>query len=231
MANEPTDVLMTFILSSGGVPAECTAVWDSSDTAMHQDFVAGCYFELDDFSLGGGLESEDSKSDKTTTTDTGGNKVRTREPANNTANDKEKKSSRGNKFAKYILEGSLKYPLDVQEISISRRMDKASPILLNNCLTLTPFTKAVIVKRKVVGGVSEDNLVHHRGFLRLDFDKPLITSVEWEDGEVVKEKLKFICRGFKVTYRPQNNDGTLGSEVPMNWKPSSRLAGSGNGPG
>jgi hypothetical protein len=230
MANESTDVLMTFILSSGGVPAECTALWDDGDT-MHKDFTSGCYFEIEDFNLGAGLESDDVNSDKTTGGSAKGNNLRTRGPQKGGAQGDGKMSARGNKFAKYILEGSLNYPIDVQEISISRQMDMASPVLLDSCLHLTPFTKAVIVKRKVVGGVSEDNLVHHRGFLRLDFDKPLITSVEWEDGEVVKEKLKFICRGFKVTYRPQNNDGTLGSEVPMNWKPSSRLAGSGNGPG
>ncbi len=224
MANESTDVLMTFILSSGGVKAECTALWDDADT-MHEGFTTGCYFEIEDFNLGVGLDTEDSGSDKTTGSSTGANRnaLRSRQPQKGGDQGNGRMSARGgNKFAKYVLEGFNKYPLDIQEISVSRQMDKASPILLDNCLKLTPFKKAVIVKRKVVGGSGDSNM-HHRGFLRLEFEKPLITSVEWEDGEVVKEKLKFVCRGLTVSYRPQNNDGTLGDEVPMSWTPKQGL--------
>jgi hypothetical protein len=226
MANESTDVLMTFLQGSAGVPAECRARWDDSDS-MHKDFTDGCYFEIEDFNLGVGLESEDSASGKTAGgSATGGNQLTARGPQKGGNQDKGKMSARGNKFSKYILEGSLNYPIDVQEVSVSRQMDKASPVLLDSCLRLSPFTKAVIVKRKVVGGASGDANMHHMGFLRLEFDKPLITAVEWEDGEVAKEKLKFICRGLTITYLPQDDTGKLGAPVsPPKWTPSSRLTG------
>lgn len=236
MANEPTDTLMTFILPSGaGVPADCTSVWDPSDTQMSADFTPRFFFEIQDFSLGGGLESEESEREKTTGTSgggpTGSNGLVSRNPqTGDDGKGTSKRSARGNKFAKYILEGSLKYPIDLQEISVSRQMDKASPTLLLNCLTLTAFTKAVIVKRKVVGGVLANGEVHHMGYLRLEFEKPLITSVDWDDdGEFVKEKLKFVCRGLKVAYRPQKNDGTLDSAVSMEWTPSRALSGGSGG--
>lgn len=224
MANDATDVLMTFIHGGDGVPAECSSVWNISDS-MKADFSTGMFFEIDDFSIGGGLESEDSeeKSNNGSRTGTGDNGLRTRDNTQGQS-DKSKKAARGNKFANYILSGSLAYPIDMQEISISRQLDKASPIFLASCLNLTPFNKAVIVKRKVVGGSAGQSVsVNLMGFLRMEFTSPLITSVEWEDSEIVKEKIKFVCRGFSVIYKPQKHDGTLGEQISMSWKPSRKL--------
>ncbi|HTW70704.1 MAG TPA: type VI secretion system tube protein Hcp [Acetobacteraceae bacterium] len=229
MATGSTDILMTFNLGSSGVAAECTAQWDQSDT-MHKDFTQGCYFEIEDFTLSGGLESDDGDTDKTTGGGSGhggGNSLTQRSTTPQKGNDQgnTKKGMRGNKFSKYVLEGSLKYTIDIQEISITRQMDKASPVLLDNCLKMTPFDKAVIVKRKVVGGVEGNTTANHRGFLRLEFEKPLITSIDWDDGEVVKEKLKFVCRGLTVIYLPQDNTGKLGKPVQMTYTPSRAIAG------
>lgn len=230
MANESTDVLMTFLNGGEGVAAECSTVWNISDS-MKTDFSTGSFFEIDDFSIGGGLESEDSdeKSSSGSTSGKGDNSLVDRSGNNKGKGDtSNKKSARGNKFANYILSGSLVYPIDMQEISISRQFDKASPVFLASCLNLSPFTKAVIVKRKVVGGSAGQGVsVNLMGFLRMEFTSPLITSVEWEDGEIVKEKIKFVCRGFTVIYKPQKHDGTLGEQVSTSWKPSRKLAGSG----
>jgi hypothetical protein len=35
-------------------------------------------------------------------------------------------------------------------------------------------------------------------FLRIDFTDVLVIGVDWDSGDVVKEKCKFICRGVKV---------------------------------
>ncbi len=217
MAEDSTDVLMTFLNGGNGVPAECQAKWDKGDS-MKTDFTTGTFFQIDDFSLGAGLESEDSddEEDSRGESSSGGNNLSSRNARKSSGSQKSKKS-RGNKFSKYILEGSLRYPIDMEEISISRQLDKASPIFLESCLKLHAFTKAVIVKRKVVGGVMAKSNVSHQGFLRLEFNAPLITSVDWEDGDTVQEKLKFICRGVSVAYRPQKPDGSLGDPVSMSW--------------
>jgi hypothetical protein len=231
MANDSTDVLMTFIDSSGeGVAAECASVWNIQD-GLKAGFSPGCYFEIEDFTFGGGLESGDSGSEKNggrgSSSSGKGNSLSQRgENAKDGDSDKSKRSSRGNKFANYIMSGSLMYPLDVQEISFSRQLDMASPVLFWSCLKLIPFTQAIIVKRKVIGGVASRGVsVNLMGFFRLEFDKPLITSVEWEDGEIVKEKLKFVCRGGKVIYKPQKPDGTLGDPISITWKPQRDLTG------
>lgn len=226
MADDSTDVLMTF---TGGTKfeAECQATWAQEDT-MKSDFSAGAFFQIEDFSLSGGLETEESSEEKSrngSESSSGGNQLRGNggKDGRDGGLKKSKKAYRGNKFANYILEGSLRYPIDLQEISISRQFDKASPIFLQSCLKLVPFTKAVIVKRKVVGGVTETSSVRHLGFLRMEFTKPLITSIDWEDGDIVREKLKFVCRGLMIAYRPQKPDGSLGDPVSMSWDPSRPL--------
>lgn len=245
MANESTDVLMTFIGSSGsGLAAECSSVWNESD-GLSTDFKAGYFFEVEDFSLGGGLESSDgSATDGSPTNGNGaprGNELRERDDLDNSRKEDRKgrdgsrskaaHGGRGNRFAKYVLEKAdpkkfLK--LDVPEISVSRQMDMCSPLLFSACMDREAFTKAVIVKRKIVGGVDASGVtVPMMGYLRFEFDAPLITSIDWEDGDVVKEKFKFVCRGIKMTYRPQNPDGSLGEGVPATWSvPSTTQTGS-----
>jgi type VI protein secretion system component Hcp len=61
------------------------------------------------------------------------------------------------------------------------------------------------------GGIHQTKTgVGHIGFLRIDFTGVLITSIDWDAGEVVKEKVKMVCRTVQVKYRAQNNDGTAG---------------------
>lgn len=233
MAEDSTDVLMTF---TGGMKfkAECQAQWDDDDT-MKDDFSKDCFFQLEDFSLSGGLESEDYHEEKTGETNTSSSSNQSNrlhgKDGNQTGGSSKnaKRRSRGGKFGSYILreKDDIKYPVELQEISVTRQLDSASPIFLEACLTQQAFKKAVIVKRKVVGGVTETSTVHHLGFLRMEFTEPLITSVDWEDGDVIKEKLKFVCRGLSVSYRPQKNDGTLGDPVPMVWDPKRAITGSG----
>jgi hypothetical protein len=228
MANESTDVLMTFIDESGeGVAAECASTWNATDS-MKASFSAGTFFEVEDFSFGGGLEVEEPDKEKSKegfTRSEGGNGLRARDEAGKGSGDKDKSSSkgRGNKFGKYVmgLSGWEKgFAIDVPEISISRQMDMGSPILFSSCVNLIPFTQAILVKRKIVGGMAARGVtVPLLGFLRIEFTKPLITSVEWEDGEVIKEKIKFVCRGGTIIYKPQKPDGTLGEQISAQWTP------------
>jgi hypothetical protein len=235
MATDSTDVLMTFIDSSGeGIAAECASVWNISDS-MKAGFGAGTFFEVEDFSFGGGLEAEESEKDKSRegfTRSEGGNGLRARDEAGKGGDGDSSKSAsrgRGNKFSKYVMgiKGWEKgYSIDVQEISVSRQMDVGSPILFSSCVNLVPFTTAILVKRKIVGGIAARGVtVPLMGFLRIEFKEPLITSVEWEDGEVIKEKLKFVCRGGTIIYRPQKPNGTLGEQISAEWEPRVKDSG------
>ena len=70
-----------------------------------------------------------------------------------------------------------------------------------------------MIKRKAAAS----NVSGH-AFLRIDFTDVLVIGVDWDSGDVVKEKCKFICRGVKVQYKPQTSDGSLGAAVPGTWK-------------
>lgn len=230
MADDANDTLMTF---TNGMKFEtqCQATWDKGDS-MKEKFEKGCFFEIEDFSLGGGLESEDYHEENnnkagSSSSSNQSNRLKGQETKQTGGSSgKSNKSSHGGKFIRYILgDDKAKYPADLQEISISRQLDTASPIFMQACLTQKAFETAIIVKRKVVGGALDKPSIRHLGFLRLEFTKPLITSIDWDDGDIVKEKLKFICQGISMSYRPQKNDGTLGNPVSMTWKPSSSLTG------
>lgn len=227
---ESNDVLMTFIDNNGrGVAAECTSVWDHDDTDMMKDFEDGKFFQVDDFDFGVSLgDSEDSGSESggsSAAADLGGNSLhappgRDGAPAAQNAEKKKAKSS-SKRFAKYLEGGDIEFKPEVKEITITKQVDISSVRLLQSCLTYGKFQKAVLVKRKFTGGFA-----FHEAFLRIEFKEPLITGIDWDEGEVVKEKIKFICRGIIVAYRPQNQDGTLGDARSASWNPPRKLAAS-----
>lgn len=96
----------------------------------------------------------------------------------------------------------------------------ASPIFLEHCANVTPFAKVILVKRKFTG-----NLGFHEAYLRITFTDVLLTGVEWDDGEIVKEKCSFVYRQIDVAYKPQKQDGTLATSVPGSWKAKRKTQG------
>jgi len=239
MADESTDVLMTFIQTDGsGLEAECASKWNSADS-MSNDFTTGTFFELEDFSFGGGLElTDDSARDKFSAGSNGSERSNELTPRDDPGKQgkeggkdrrdrgerkcKAASGGRGTKFEAYVqgLNGwEKKLKLDVPEISVSRQMDKCSPLLFQSCMTMQAFRRAVIVKRKIIGNLAARRVnVPLMGYLRFEFDQPLITSIDWEDGDIIKEKFKFVCRGIRMIYKPQDPNGSLGKEIPATWK-------------
>jgi type VI protein secretion system component Hcp len=227
------DVLMTFIDTSGnGVSAEGTTLWDKDDTDMMKDFEDGKFFEVDDFTFGVGLSDSEGSGGaegggSSSSRHTGDNVLHSRpgeEHKSETAKGGRKGGrSSSSKFAKYIETGqvgTMDFKAEVQEIIITRQIDISSIRFLQSCLTFKKFQKAVLVKRKFTGSYD-----FHEAFLRLEFKEPLISGIEWDEGDVVKEKLKFVCRGIIAAYRPQNADGTLGDARSAQWQSVRQLAG------
>jgi len=242
MANESTDVLMTFIDSTGtALAAECASVWNPDDT-LKTDFKEGCFFEVDDFSFGGGVEAnEDWDNNKSSPGGPGSdreskNGLRERDDPHQQGKDGGKGrdgsrrraagGGRGTRFSAYIhndgtdeLSWQSKLIRDVPEISVSRQIDRCSPYLFWACMNFHSFTKAVIVKRKIIGGFAASGVtVPMMGFLRFEFERPLITSIDWGDGDVIKEGFKFVCRGLTMIYKAQMPDGSLGAQIQGKWK-------------
>jgi type VI protein secretion system component Hcp len=94
-----------------------------------------------------------------------------------------------------------RYPSDLESVTISRRMDRSSPTLFDKCRSSFKFNSATILKRKAIGA---DTL---RGFLRIDFYDVMLTDLNWDHDEQIKEKLKFVCRRADVTYAVETMGG------------------------
>jgi len=219
-----SDMVMQFVQEKGGpVMAECALRKDNNDEFM-DGFTPAPYnqfsnfFEVTKFSFGLEVVDED-------TTKTSLNQDKRRADANEqrykggylswrSATDDE------------IRRGAIKYPLEFDTFAFSRKIDSASPIFFDNCLKSVSFKSATLVKRVAQG--------HNRqplGFMQIKFTKVLIIGVDWDDGDLVTENCKFICRSFELRYRQQSADGTLGSESMATWDPKAeyKFGGSPNG--
>ncbi len=101
----------------------------------------------------------------------------------------------------------------VQPISFKRDIDAASLMMMQNLIDRKGYKNATIIKRKAAGGKAAGEV-----FLRIDFTDVLITEIEWDDDDRVKEDCKFICRSLKIQYRPQLQDGSLGGAIEGLWR-------------
>jgi type VI protein secretion system component Hcp len=198
------DLLMKFVAQGGeALNAECQTTVDPKDDLLH-DFKTGKFFEIDEFNFGAGLEDHDSAAEKPSDKLGGkyGEKLKPGLGAH---------ASRA-RFTNWLSGEQKVYPVDLEPFTFSRQMDQASPLLFKMCCNSISFASATLIKRKAA---STD--VSGRAFLRIDFKDVLVIGVDWDSGDVVKEKCKFICRGVKVQYKPQMPDGTLGAAVPGEW--------------
>jgi type VI protein secretion system component Hcp len=186
------DLLMKFVEKgcTDAIDAECQTTVDPKDDLL-LGFKTGKFFEVDEFNFGVGLEDDDSA--EKAKTPPSAHAPRTR-------------------FTNWLRGETKKYPVDLEPFTFSRQMDQASPLLFDRCCNSISFASATLIKRKAASTDASG-----RAFLRIDFEDVLVIGVDWDSGDVVKEKCKFICRGVKVQYKPQMPDGTLGGKVPGEW--------------
>jgi type VI protein secretion system component Hcp len=194
------DILMMMITKEGkAVAGESQSKIDKQDP-LQSDFNPGLFFEIDDFDFG--IDVVDTDSSAASTTTTPGTPPTSQTPA---------KTGRFSKWIQGTMvttgqgASSRVYPIEMEPFSFTRKVDIASPTLFTNCFLTKPFKSASVVMRKS-GGIKTN--LGNIGFLRLDFTDVLLVAVDWDGGEQVKEKCKFVCRTVKVQYAQQDNDGT-----------------------
>jgi type VI protein secretion system component Hcp len=194
-----TDLVMQFVLKGNPVWAECALdVW-KGDTLM-KDFKPADYdnyssfFEIKDFDIKLALKDRDEPDSPSAVAKSGATGPY---PRWRSASDREYKN--------------IPYPLEVDAFSFTRVIDSASPIFFENCCRSITFDSAVLVKRLSQGSGSGDAQLPSAGYMRIDFKEVLITSIGWDDGDMVEEKCACLCRGMTITYRKQNDDGTIGA--------------------
>jgi type VI protein secretion system component Hcp len=203
------DILMMLKAGGTAIVAESMSTVES-ETGWTDDFTTGKYFEISDFDFGINVVDSDS---------TASSKDQTKSATGQTP---EKKSGRFSRWVQNMAatagpgaSGTI-YPVEMEPFSFSRQIDCASPLIFKNCFKTIPFDSAALVMRKT-GGVST-GLGGVRGitstaavpFLRIDFTGVLFVAIDWDGGELVKEKCKFVSRSIKVKYRTQKHSGGKG---------------------
>ncbi len=218
MADEHNnEILMQIVDTTGAIPAECRTELNTDWDDLVLDYTNGTFFAVDDFNFNMKLRDEDQATDSANTTGAPGVG----------AAGLGKQQGPHVDFGRWVKAPerdklkTIKYPLTMEEFSITRRYDCASPVLFEKCARSAGFPSASIVKRKVVGG---DKL---QTFLRLDFVDVLITKIEWQDAEVVKETISFVFRELTFKYKTQKHNGTLNQiQDPPHWKYEAALRNS-----
>ena len=97
--------------------------------------------------------------------------------------------------------------------SITRKIDKSSPMLFSNACAGKAFQSVSLGMRKSAG-VDASGLF----FLRFDFKLVAVKSISWShDDESPKETVAFEYGGLQIRYRAQNAGGSLDKTIPAGW--------------
>jgi type VI secretion system secreted protein Hcp len=96
---------------------------------------------------------------------------------------------------------------------ITRKTDKASPILFDMACSGTAFKQVSLALRKSAGGTQSGVF-----FLRFDFKLVAVKTISWSHDETSpKEAVTFEYGGLLVRYCQQKPDGSLQTAIPGGW--------------
>ncbi len=201
-----TDIFMRFTtMDTGDVDCECAANKSPSDPFMsdykpqtYQDF--SNFFEVSKFDFGFEVQDRDSGKNKVADTKSV-NQSTAKVPVGRVLGEFASWRSATEAQAPNVI-----FPIEFQPFKFERIIDSASPIFFFHCCYSISFKSASLVKR-----VARDADSPAEAFLRIDFFRPMITGLSWDDGDMTTEKGEFVCRHFKLQYRQQNFDGSFSS--------------------
>ena len=215
MAEDVRDVLMTIVKKRGeAIPAECQAVIGADDAKGLARGFQGNYFAVQDFTMEVGLTGDQSDPAEQIKAMQEAQHEQMKELVKAKMSGEDGKlltaSKSASDFARFMNQGrsamrARSYSANLEPVSITKMLDASSLPLFKACINSTTLDSAVLIKRRGGGG---DAL---RTYLRIEFTKLLITDFNWEEEDVIKEKIKFVCRKAEVQYAIENNDGTLKS--------------------
>jgi len=97
--------------------------------------------------------------------------------------------------------------------SITRKIDRSSPILFDMACSGTAFKQVSLALRKSAGGMQSGVI-----FLRFDFKLAAVKTISWShDDEAPKETTTFEYGGMLIRYCQQNANGSLNTAIPGGW--------------
>ncbi len=97
--------------------------------------------------------------------------------------------------------------------SITRKIDKSSPVLFERACSGTPFQQVVLGLRKSSGGKVTGQI-----YLVFMFKLVAVKTISWSyDDESPKETVTFEYGGLQVHYSQQQPDGKMKTPIPGGW--------------
>ncbi|MEN6439749.1 MAG: type VI secretion system tube protein Hcp [Syntrophobacter sp.] len=112
----------------------------------------------------------------------------------------------------HIATGGGSGKVSVQDIALTKRVDKASPVIWQYCCSGKHFPRALLTVRKAGDSPVE--------YLKIKMEKVLITSMTTGGSggdDMVMEHIGLNFASFEMKYIPQNPDGSAGAEVTTQW--------------
>ena len=103
--------------------------------------------------------------------------------------------------------------------SITRKIDKCSPIFFQMACSGTPFALVTLALRKSSGaGSGGAGNTSGQIYLRFDFKLVAVKTISWSyDDESPKEEIAFEYGALMVNYSPQNPDGSMLTPIAGGW--------------
>ncbi|MDE2006498.1 MAG: type VI secretion system tube protein Hcp [Rhodospirillales bacterium] len=237
MADDDKDILMSVTLK-GASQALMGASWSMinfSDPMMKGFFAPGgpktpdntLCSEILDFKFGVGIADDDRSGSSEHSGAGGGSSDNTVHKPRGSGSSTGGKSGtmtgetshrRGVKFQDFMNfgfkatnpDGTLNYDVSLDEITVERQIDETSTTILKECLERRPLDSIVIVRRKFTG-----NQEYREAFIRLEFKDCLVTSIDWDNDENIKETMKFVYRELHIFYKGQDDTGKLDQAVDV----------------
>ena len=213
-----SDVLMYLVAKgSDPIPAESQSSLIPGDK-LTADFQKGKFFEAEGFTFGVKLKDDEGTRKKKDQAKSGPLFDDRRDPRKrgdeNHADVEDTRSfARWRSLSNDAVKPTPPFMAEPEDFSLTRVIDTSSPILLQQCLDVQRFVKAVVVKRSRLA--SSGALA---GFLRMEFFQVYLKSIDWTDGEAVRETCKFKYAAVNVTYVKRKADGTTISSWPCEWE-------------
>lgn len=110
--------------------------------------------------------------------------------------------------------GSGAGKVDISSISLQKQLDKASPLLFQNCCQGTHVDKGSMIVREATGTTTTQI------YYQYDMTEVFVDSISWggaAGGGKPSESLSVSAKSLTITYWPQNSDGSLGTKIPFGW--------------
>ena len=99
------------------------------------------------------------------------------------------------------------------DMSLTKLMDKSSPVLFISCATGAHFASAILTARKAGAGTQQE-------YLTVTMEDVMVTNYQTGGsggGVVPSESFALNFAKLEVIYRPQNPDGTLGADIKQKY--------------